>query len=174
MFRLRPGEARDLHRTRGGQLGCATSCERAHMEFIDFQERIFDVLKHIQDALRDTLDGADLRPLAGIEGLRTIVRNATLDLMLATDVEAEMKRLSQEPRTLLCIYLMYEKMDIMAMATMVKTAQLAAPPNCDALPFYPFCAFMLEACDRLTLNPKLPKKPLAKAKKTRPRKAKES
>jgi hypothetical protein len=144
------------------------------MEFIDFQARVFDVLKHIQDTLADHLASADFRPLTGLEELRTVVRTAAQDLMLATDIEAEMGRLAQEPRTLLCMYLMYEKMDLMTMAIMVKSAQLAAPPTCDALPFYPFCAFMLEACDRLPSSPRAPKKARAEVEKKRPRKAKGS
>ena len=173
---MRIGEARDLHRWwRQAAWAAPLFANAPPMEFIDFQARVFDVLMHIKGTLCDHLADADHPPLTGIEELRTVVRKATQDLMLATDMEAEMARLAREPRTLLCLYLMYEKMDILQMAAMLKTVQLSAPPTCDALPFYPFCAFMLEACERLTLSWQPRKKPRAKAKTTkRSRKAKES
>ena len=123
------------------------------MQFYDFEEQIFSIDRAIHGEISERPLTRQARAPMDLTELRPIVRRAAEDLILCTDVDEGIRRLRQDPEALSAV------MALTVQAPLSRNDHRLAgrrafeptPREPGALPFYPFCSYLIELCDVLEL-----------------------
>src|SRR5947199_4845679 len=122
------------------------------MQFYDFEEQIFSIDRAIHGEISE-------RPLRqarapkDLTKLRSMVRRAAEDLILCTDVDEGIRRLRQDPEALSALMALTVQAPLSREDHRLagRRAFEATPREPGALPFYPFCSYLIELCGVLEL-----------------------
>ena len=123
------------------------------MQFCDFEEQIFSIDRAIHGEISERPLTRQARAAKDLTELRAIVRRAAEDLISCTDVDEGIRRLRQDPEALSAIMALTVQAPLSRDDHRLagRRAFEATPREPRALPFYPFCSYLIELCDVLEL-----------------------
>ena len=123
------------------------------MQFCDFEEQIFSIDRAIHREISERPLTRQARAAKDWIELRLIVRRAAEDLILCTDVDEGIRRLRQDPEALSAVMALTVQAPLSRDDHRLagRRAFEATPREPRALPFYPFCSYLIELCDVLEL-----------------------
>ena len=121
------------------------------MQFCDFEAQIFSIDQAIH---REFSEHPPTRQAPKeFEELRAIVRRAAEELILCTDLDEAISRLRQDPEAWSALAALTTEAPLSRDDHRLagRRAFQATPREPDALPFYPFCSYLIELCNVLEL-----------------------
>lgn len=121
------------------------------MQFCDFEAQIFSIDQAIH---RKFAENPPTRQAPKeFEELRAIVRRAAEELILCTDLDEAISRLRQDPEAWSALAALTTEAPLSRDDHRLagRRAFQATPREPDALPFYPFCSYLIELCNVLEL-----------------------
>ena len=123
------------------------------MQFCDFEEQIFSIDRAIHREISERPLTRQARAAKDLIELRPVVRRAAEDLILCTDVDEGIRRLRQDPEALSAVMALTVQAPLSRDDHRLagRRAFEATPREPGALPFYPFCFYLIELCDVLEL-----------------------
>ena len=124
------------------------------MQFNDFEKQIFSTDQAIhREISKHPLAVTEPRPPKDLADLRATVRRATEDLILWADVAVAIRRLRQdsEARSAIRALTIEAPLSRDDQRSAARRAFEATPRGPSALPFYPYCSYLLELCNALEL-----------------------
>jgi len=123
------------------------------MQFCDFEEQIFSMDPAIHREISKYPLLTQPRTPKDLGKLRAIVRRAAEDLILCRDVDHAIRRLRQDPEAWSAIVALTIEAPLSRDDHRLagRRAFEATPREPNGLPFYPFCFYLIELCDVLTL-----------------------
>jgi hypothetical protein len=123
------------------------------MQFCDFEEQIFSTDQAIHREISKYPLPTQPRTPKDLGKLRAIVRRAAEDLILCRDVDHAIRRLRQDPEAWSAIVALTVEAPLSRDDHRLagRRAFEATPREPNGLPFYPFCFYLIELCDVLTL-----------------------
>ena len=123
------------------------------MELSDFEKQIFSIDQAIQREILKNPPTREPRAQKDLNELRPIVRRAAEDLILCSDVDAAISRLRQDPEVWSALVSLTIEAPLSRDDHRLagRRAFEATPRQPNALPFYPFCFYLIELCNALEL-----------------------
>jgi hypothetical protein len=123
------------------------------MQFSDFEEQIFSIDRAIHREISERPSTRQARAPKDLTELRPILRRAAEDLILCTDVDEGIKRLREDLEALSAVLALTVEAPLSRDDHRLagRRAFEATRGQPSALPFYPFCSYLIELCDALEL-----------------------
>jgi hypothetical protein len=121
------------------------------MQFCDFEAQIFSIDQAIHRKFSE--HPPTRQAPKEFEELRAIVRRAAEKLILCTDLDEAISRLRQDPEAWSALAALTTEAPLSRDDHRLagRRAFQATPREPDALPFYPFCSYLIELCNVLEL-----------------------
>jgi hypothetical protein len=121
------------------------------MELCDFEKQIFSIDQAIQREILKNPPTREPRTPKDLNQLRSIVRGAAEELILCSDVDVAISRLRQNPEVWSAMVALTIEAPLSRDDHRLagRRAFEATPREPNALPFYPFCFYLIELCNAL-------------------------
>jgi len=121
------------------------------MEFSEFEQQIFSIDQAIHRELFENPANRKDTTEKNSNELRTVVRRGAEDLVLCTDVEEGISRLRRHPEAWSAIIALTVDAPLARdnHRSAARRAFEGTPREPKALPFYPYCSYLLELCGEL-------------------------
>jgi hypothetical protein len=124
------------------------------MQFNDFEKQIFSIDQAIhRETSKRLLAVTKPSPPKDLADLRATVRRAAEDLILCADVDMAISRLRQDSESWSAVMALTIEAPLSRddHRSAARRAFEATPRGPSALPFYPYCSYLLELCNALEL-----------------------
>ena len=123
------------------------------MQFSDFEEQIFSIDRAIHYEIPKDPPAPEIPAPRNLTELRARLRRAAEDLILCTDVDQGIRRLRRQAEAWSAIKALTIEAPLSRddHRSAARRAFEATPGEPRSLPFYPYCSYLLELCNRLEL-----------------------
>src|SRR6266478_6078982 len=123
------------------------------MQFGDFEEHIFSIDRAIHHEIPKDPPAPEIPAPRNLTELRATLRRAAEDLILCTDVDQGIRRLRGQAEAWSAIKALTIEAPLSRddHRSAARRAFEATPGEPSSLPFYPYCSYLLELCNRLEL-----------------------